>query len=168
MADHAFYQLLRRCSLLLLCLILSWCGGIILGCGLYEPSSLYLMRSAISMPVSIVGIFVSFFLPLLCTYFSVITNKPIIILVVCFLKATAFGYTIKLVSCYFLTAGWLIRLLFLFSDGCLLFFLLFLWIYHFFGNVKQSVCVLNFVGLMYAFVLLFDVYVIYPFIERLF
>ena len=168
MADHAFYRLQSRHSLLLLCLILSWCGGMILGCGLYEPSSLSLMRSAISMPVSVVGVFVSFFLPLLCTYFSVITNIPIIILVVCFLKAAAFGYTIKLVSCYFLTAGWLFRLLFLFSDSCLLFFLFFLWIYHFIGNVKQSACILNLFGLMYALVLIFDVYVIYPFIERLF
>ncbi len=169
MADHAFYRLCNRHSFfLILCLILCWCCGMFFGCSLYEPLSLSLMRSAVSTPVSIVGVFVCIFLPLLCTYFSFITEKPIIILIVCFFKAAAYGYSAKLINVCYATAGWLVRLLFLFSDSCLLVLLLFLWIYHFVGNSRRSIRGLYLCGLLSAIVVMFDVYVIHPFLEGLF
>ena len=169
MAVHAFYRPYNRHSFfLILCLILCWCCGMFFGCRLYEPLSLSLMHSAVNTHVSIVGVFVCTVLPLLCTYFSFITEKPIIILIVCMLKAAAYGYSAKLINVCFSTAGWLVQLLFLFSDSCLLVLLLFLWIYHFAGNSKRAICGLYLCGLLSAIVVMFDNYVIHPFLEGLF
>lgn len=169
MAVHAFYRLYSKHSfILIISLILCWCCGMFLGCSLYEPLPLSMMRSAVCTPVSIVGVFVCVFLPLLCTYFSFISERPIIILIVCMLKATAYGYSANLIHVCFSTAGWLVRLLFLFSDSCLMVLLLFLWIYHFSGNYKGAVYRLYLCGLLSTVVVASDVYVIHPFLERLF
>ena len=168
MAIRAIYRFRSSNFLILLYLGLCWIGGIAFGCSLYEPSSLLMMRSAIVVPVSIVGVFVCTFLPILCTYFSFTTEKPIIILIVCFFKAVAYGYTYTLIGDYYSTAAWLIHSLFLFSDSCLLFLLLFGWTYHFIGSPAQKSRILNICGLLIFIVSSANIYLISPLLEGLF
>lgn len=112
-------------------LLLIWAFGLFAGIYFYilvKPPIFLQMRSVIFQPVSIVGLIFSLFLPLLCTYVAVSLNKPIIILIVCFFKAVAFGFTYSWISVLFGSASWLVRLLFMFSDYCFLHVLFALWI----------------------------------------
>lgn len=152
-------------------LCFSWILGLCAGCGLYhvmKPSSFLLMRSAILQPVSIVGLFASVFLPLICSYFSILTDKPIIIWIVCFLKAVAFGFSGVLVSQCFYDASWLVRFLFLFSDSCFLVVLFSLWF-----RRCANVCIDGYADFAFSAVLGFciaaaDYFVISPFLMGLF
>lgn len=111
-------------------LILFWLCGLLTGsiiCLFLEPSVSLLMRSAVFQPVSIVGLFVSVFLPLICSYLSFLTNNRIAVLLVCFLKAAAYAFSGVMMSLCFGSASWLFRFLFLFSDNCFLVILCFLW-----------------------------------------
>lgn len=107
---------------------LLWFVGLIIGFCLsfiYKPYYFLPMRSVLFQPVSIIGLFCVVFIPLLCTYFSS-ALKPILVFIVCFLKAVAFGFSYVWVSLTFESASWLIRILFLFSDYCSLLILLIL------------------------------------------
>lgn len=107
---------------------LLWFVGLIIGfslCFMYKPYYSLPMRSVLFQPVSIIGLFCVVFIPLLFAYFS-FTFKPILVLIVCFFKAIAFGFSYVWVSLTFESASWLIRILFLFSDYCSLLILLIL------------------------------------------
>lgn len=117
-------------ALLVLCL----CLGFFSGCSIYEPFFLSMMRSALNLPVSIIGVFACVYFPLICTYFSFTSNKPIILYIICYIKAAAFGFSYLLVGSYFSTAGWMVQLLLLFSDNFTLLILLSLWIQHFLSH----------------------------------
>lgn len=101
-------------------LALSWLLGLGFG-GLYfryagEPL-LSLMPLAASSQLSIVSLFLSTSLPfLLCAYFAHCHN-PWLVMMVCFGKAFAYGFTLCGVFAAFGTQGWLIRLLLLFTDS---------------------------------------------------
>lgn len=119
-------------------LCLSWLLGIFFGsqlCMKLEPPNFLMMRSVFFQPVSIVGLLVSVFLPLIITYFSIVSSKPILIVIVCFLKAAAFGFSGVLISRLFGTASWLLCFLYLFSDSCFLLPLFILW-FRRCGNVR--------------------------------
>lgn len=93
-----------------------WIFGILIGfffAFTNQEPFLSLMRSVVSQPVSIVGLLVSIFLPLILSAF---TFSPVMLLLICFLKAISFGFTFALASLYFYNAAWLFRTLFLFSD----------------------------------------------------
>lgn len=158
------FRTLWHIAILLLCL----CFGFFLGCSIYEPIYLSMMRSALDLPVSIVGVFVSIYLPLICTYFSFTSNKPVFIFIICFIKAAGFGFSCFLVGGFFASAGWLIRLLLLFSDSFILFILLSLWIQHF---LSHSVFVMSwfYTAVLLATVFIFfDFFAVIPFIQGLF
>lgn len=129
-------------------LCLAWVTGLLYGCAIaLTNNSVFLiwMRSAVSQSVSIVGLLVSVFLPLLLTYISVVIEKPFIILIVCFLKAAAFAFCGTLIHQCYGTASWLVGYLHLFSDSCFLFFLFALWYWHFgssrmIGSFDLSLC----------------------------
>ncbi len=111
-------------------LFLCWIVGFVLGFGFHFTCSSYIipmMRSVLNQPVSIVGMLASVFLPFCFTYISVITNKPIYILIVSFIKAMSFAFAGAALSDLYDSATWLVRFLFLFSDYCLLPFLFWLW-----------------------------------------
>lgn len=112
-------------------LICSWLFGFLFGYIMLEPFFFPLMRSSAMQSVSIVGLLVSIFLPFFFSYFAVISHKPIIILIVCFLKAVAFGFSGALISQMFYSASWLVRFLLMFSDFCFMPVLFTLWIRRF-------------------------------------
>ena len=149
-------------------LIFSWLAGLAVGSCFYKPSLFSLMRSALFQPVSIVGLFVCLFLPLLCSYFSFVTEKPVLIVIVCFFKAVAFGFSCSLISQTYGTAAWLARFLFLFSDSCFLLVLFVLWLRRFLNTGIQNmtdVYVCAVIGILIAAV---DYFVISPFVVGLF
>ena len=157
----------RQRSYLVISLMISWCLGILFGYLFYEPSFLSMMRYAVMQPVSIVGLFSCLFFPLLFSFLSVIMNKPIIIMIVCFLKAASLGFSITILSELFATSTWLIRFLFLFSDSCFCIVLLALWMRRFHHSKIHTYCdffVCSMFGIGIAAV---DVFVISPFLQGL-
>ena len=109
-------------------LIITWILGLAIGYILCEPNYISLMRSAFQQPVSIVGLFVCIFLPLIASSYFIQLEKPIFVLIVCFIKSTAYGFSCSLISLVFPNASWLLRFLLLFSDSCFLLVLLFFWL----------------------------------------
>lgn len=149
-------------------LVFCWLFGLIVGYCLLEPFFLPLMRSFALQPVSIVGYLVSLFLPFICSYVAIISDKPIIIMVVCFLKAVAFGFTGALISQFFYSASWLVRLLLMFSDSWFLIILFILWFRRFsdfniHGSMDILVTALLGIGISIA-----DFFWISPIVFRLF
>ena len=157
----------RQRSYLIISLIISWCLGILFGYFFYEPSFSSMVRCAVMQPVSIVGLFSCLFFPLLFSYLSVIMNKPIIILIVCFLKAASFGFSVTILSSLFATATWLVRFLLLFSDSFFCIVLLLLWLRRFHHSKIHNYCdffICSMIGIGIAAV---DIFVISPFLQGL-
>ena len=100
-----------------------WLAGFLLG-GFFLPyagdSYLLLMRSAVSSPVSIVGLFSGVLLPFLISAFAVYLSMPLVLACTCFLKAFSFSVCAGAVFSAFGSAGWLILILMQFSDCCML------------------------------------------------
>ena len=152
-------------------LCIFWLLGISVGCWISQvlkPSFFLLMRSVVCQPVSIVGLFTSIFLPLICSYLSFLTNNRIAVLLVCFLKAAAYAFSGVMMSLCFGSASWLFRFLFLFSDNCFLVILCFLWFRC--GDRLSPLSSKDFLvctvfGLLFASV---DYFVISPFLMGLF
>ena len=99
-------------------LALSWLLGLGLG-GLAfryagEPM-LSLMPLAVNSQLSIVSLFLSTSLPFLLCAFSAHFIHPRLVMLVCFVKATLYGFAICGVDAAFGDSGWLIRLLLLFT-----------------------------------------------------
>ena len=97
-----------------------WLSGLLIGFSFFlvsKPFSFSMMRSILCIPVSIVGLSLTIFLPLFLSYFSLVVNKPFLALVSCFLKAFSFGFTYSCFNFKFHSASWLIRSLFMFSGS---------------------------------------------------
>lgn len=91
------------------------CGGII-ATQVSEPY-LLMMRGVTTSPVSITGLLAALFLPFLFIAFSVYISRPRLIYLVCFFKACSFMIIGFSVMRAYGSAGWLVRLLFQFTDG---------------------------------------------------
>lgn len=92
------------------------------------PSFFALMRSAPECPVSIVGITVSWFLPFLITAIAVFISRLWLLIPVAFLKAFLQMYVSAGVALTFGSGGWLISVLFLFTDYISCTVLIWIWI----------------------------------------
>jgi hypothetical protein len=121
----------------LLSLSALWVLGLLIGFGFVHfgvtPSYSW-MLSAVTQPMSIVGLFITAFLPFLITYFSCVSNKYSSILLICFFKAIAFSYTWTIVAKCFGSATWVITFLYMFSDLFSLVLLFYIWVNHFVGT----------------------------------
>jgi hypothetical protein len=152
-------------------LYVAWTIGLLYGCAIaLTNNSVFLswMRGSVFQSVSIVGLLVSVFFPLLLTYISLVIKKPIILMIVCFIKAAAFSFTGVLIHQCFGTASWLVRHLYLFSDSCFVFTLFALWHWQLgserlVGNFDLTFCCL--IGLM---VVAADYWLVSPFLSGLF
>ena len=96
-----------------------WIIGLLLG-ALLAPApsdpSFFLIRPYLSGEVSIVSHLTAVSLPLLLAAYAVNINKPILILLISFLKAVHFSYCGCLIYTIYGSAGWLVRFLFQFAD----------------------------------------------------
>ena len=125
--NRIFGVLFRKYRFVLcVCWMLGLCAGSCLGL-FFEPYSISMMRSAAVQPVSIVGLCLSALFPLVFTYFSVYLHKPIIIFSVCLFKTLAFAFSGAVIAKCFGNSGWLMQVLLLFSDSCVLPVLFLVW-----------------------------------------
>lgn len=123
-------------------LSLSWIFGIFVGCGIFytcRPFFASLMRSAVSQTVSIVGMLTSVFLPFFFTYCFLLSDKPVYVLIVSFIKALSFGFVASLLEYQYSSARWLLQFLFLFSDFCTTPLLFWLWLQMLSGVTGRSI-----------------------------
>mgnify|MGYP003307801399 CR=1 FL=1 len=150
-----------------LSLIFTWVSGLLLGYLLCKPCFVSLMRSALLQPVSIVGLFICIFLPLILSYFSILLKKPIIILVVCFIKSIAYGFSYGLLALLYSEASWLLRSLFLFSDSCMLLILVTLWLNLYSADRKRIYRAFRLATVVAGVVAILDYCVVSRFLESL-
>lgn len=112
-----------RCKESVFYLALSWILGLIFGAsfGLASEniSTTAMHRALISTP-SFPGLLSAAMLPALFSAFAVYISKPVLLIPIAFCKAFLFSYLSLEVLTAFGSAGWLIHLLFLFSDTLML------------------------------------------------
>lgn len=123
-----------RCKVRKYLLFLSWCIGLLLGVSAAANAGSNLptmIRSATLCPVSIPGLLASTVFPFLCSAYAVSFSEPWLLLPISTLKAFSFSFCAFGVNLAFGSAGWLVRLLFLFSDACVIPLLFFYWLRHF-------------------------------------
>lgn len=118
-------------------LAFSWTLGLSAGvyfAGTMQSSVFSLMRAAASSRVSIVGLIVLLIFPLLLSAFAVYLSAPICLLPVSFCRGAAFGFCSLGALYAFGSAGWLVRLMLLFSASAMTVPLFWFWIRHISGN----------------------------------
>lgn len=117
----------RSCKLIL---SIIWIVGLLIGiltAAGAGDSFFYMMRGVIPSAVSIPGLLLISILPFLLTAFAFSLFRPLLMLVV-LMKAFTFGFCAFGIMTVFADAGWLLRLLLMFSAGCSLPLLMWLWL----------------------------------------
>lgn len=118
-----------------------WCSGLICGMVLYFSAgdiTVSLMRMAVSGRASIVDLLMSVLLPFLISALAVYIFKPGLLAVLAFFKALLFAFFSMGTVEAFGSAGWLIRLLLMFSDICMTVILYLYWMRYISGQRKFS------------------------------
>lgn len=115
----AFVKKNRSILIIVLSLISGFTLAIVLA-SILEESFLFLMRTAASSRVSIVGLFSVSYLPFLFSAFAVYIRKPKLVLIVLIMKAFLFVFCGLSCIAAFPSGGWMIRALLQFSDFLLL------------------------------------------------
>lgn len=148
-------------------LLLLWCAGLILGVFFAcqaDDSTILMMRSAASAPVSISGLLVVFLLPFLLSASAVYLSQPLLLLATAFAKAFSFGFCAYAVDSAFRSAGWLMCLLLMFSDLCFLPVLMWFWLRHITGNRRSADVDLAVCAAIAVCIGLFDYCIVSPFL----
>ena len=115
---HRFFFPLQRkwTSVLLACF---WSGGLVFAITLFfyaGDSTVSLMRQAACCQVSIVSLLMANLLPFLISALAVYIHKPWLLYGCAFLRSCLLGFISMGTLMAFGTAGWLVRLLLMFSD----------------------------------------------------
>lgn len=108
-----------------------WSLGVISGVYIFcttPLTALSLIRSSVIMPISFIGLIFAQTIPLLITYLACLLSKPLLIYPVAFMKAFSYGLCTFGIAVTFGDAGWLVRLLILFPDFCIVCVLIWFWI----------------------------------------
>lgn len=162
------FQNMRRDHVLLLAF--SWILGFVFGM-LYAHAAgdivSALMRTAVCSRVSIVGLLASVFFPLIISAIAAYFSVPAVFISVAFLRAFSYGFCLWGVSAAYGSAGWLIRLLLLFSDSCTAVSLLWFCVRHLSGDrnsLKKDFVVCT---VMASFVCCVDYFFVSPFLAAL-
>ena len=163
-----FPQNLRKCSTIFLAFI--WITGLICGASLFRlagNSFSSLMRGAVSGSVSIVSLLSVSLLPFLFSAFAVYIRSDRLLATLCFIKGCLFA----LVSCSILSvfgsAGWLIRILLMFSDLLCIIPLWRYWIFCTSGTSKGLLKPLTVAGTLVSCIVYLDYTWISPLLVKL-
>ena len=154
-----------------LILSLCWSAGLILGNRLavqLPDAHFSLMRTAAQSRVSIVGMVIVAFLPLILSVAALWFSKPMLLSFIAFSKALSFGFCITMTNIAFGDAGWLVGRMLLFTDSIMAVVMLWLWFRSINGAYpmqKRDICICFAVA---ATVLLVDIYAVSPFMISLF
>lgn len=151
-------------------LILVWIAGEIVGyyIGSQVPDTVIsLMRTPTFGRVSIVWLFFSATFPFLLSFAALRLSQKWLLTSLVFLKAYSFAYTICCVGSAFGSAGWLMQLLYFFTDTlCTLLFLWFIFTYTRSSKARQYHRLLLYFASATGLVC-FDYFAIMPFVLML-
>lgn len=167
--ENTHFVVFQKRKLSTIILAFCWFAGLLTGCFFANHAGdihFSMMRRAVCCPVSIAGLVVVL-LPFLFSAFAVYLSKTWLFLPFCFLKAFQFAYLAGLVSASFGDAGWLIRLLLFFTDGCEIVLLLWVWLRWIGGGAKQAVREIAVCGFLCSMVWGVDYFVVSPFLGML-
>lgn len=118
-----------------------WSGGLVFGITLFALAgecTVPLMRQAASCQVSIVSLLMANLLPFLISALAVYIHKPVLLYGCAFLRACLLSFVSMGTMVAFGSAGWLVRLLLMFSDICLAVLLYVYWLWHISGLHRFS------------------------------
>lgn len=116
---HIFSGLQRKADTVFLALF--WSAGLFAGCVFYRntgDSTVSLMCGALNGAVSIVSLLSVILLPFLLSAFAVYLSRPSFLFLIAFAKAFSLAFVSAGLLSAFGSAGWLARLLLMFSDCC--------------------------------------------------
>lgn len=135
-----YYPSFRKYGYLFLALsgIAGFAAGLFLfSSGSFPDSSL--MYAVLDCRVSIVDLLIPFLLPFSVSACAVYMNYPQVLPGICFVKSALHGFVSCLINGSFGTAGWIIRLLTMFSGILHLILLYWYWCRHILGDRSFSV-----------------------------
>lgn len=159
---HFFLRLHKEHHLLSLC----WLLGVLLGffAALHAGECLSALMCCADMgTVSIVNLLFSCLFPFLIAALAAYLSEPWLLLIVCLLKAFSFSFCAFGISLAYGSAGWLVRILLLFSDLILLpffYFYCFVLLKKGFAESKFVTVIMLIISLIVWFV---NCYIIVPF-----
>ena len=142
-------------------LVLVWILGVYVGISFYKSVHFPLIDDIISQPISVHGLLMVLFVPVIFAYFSIYSNTYGLLFLLVFFKAASFGFTgYSLLHC-FGASSWLIRAFVQFSDySCVL-----LLLYVMLTKSKSNFVFISFCSVFTAVI---DYFIISPFLQGLF
>lgn len=160
----------HRCKSRVMLLAFLWISGLLCGTlfvlAAEDPFS-SLMRTVAFNRVSIAGLAAVLVFPLIVSAVAVYMAVPTFILPICFVKAFCYGSSMFGASAAFGSAGWLMRLLLLFSDSCMMVPLLWFWCRHLTGrrdSLKRDLAVC---AVFAVFIGIIDYFLVSPYLAEL-
>lgn len=141
-------------------------GGVFIATGL-DHTHFLLMRPSNLYGLSIFRQLAAVYLPFLFAAYAVSIDNPKLLLVLCFVKAFAFSFCGCLVFNAYGTAGWLVRLLLLFTDVFTIPVLIWYCLRHIDSQIYSAKRDLIICILLITIVVCFDYFVISPFTAEL-
>ncbi len=146
----------------------SWIVGVICGGCLADSSLLsgISMMRVFTEDVSIVRYLLALFIPYTLTFTAIVISAKYLICCLSFLKAFTYSFCVFYILKSFEGFGWLVKLLFLFSDGISVVVLLFVWIRVLTNDINRGDIALT-IPLMAA-ICFVDIYLVIPYMASLF
>ena len=163
-----FHRQFRKRHLFLLAFI--WLTGLLCGVGLSGlagDSYFSLMRSASTCPVSIVSLLSISLLPFLLSGFYVYLHSFGFLAGLCFIKGCLFAFVSMGLFLSYDSAGWLLRLLMMFSDLCCLVPLWRCWVQLLFRSDRGSLKPVFLGSLLAAGIVSLDYLYVLPLLAKL-
>lgn len=148
----------------------SWFLGLVLGIVFSIAAGdplVSLMRTAVNSRVSISGLLTAILLPFLLSAFAVLIHESWLLIPIAFFKAFLFSFLGFGVMAAYGSAGWLVRLLLMFSDCCSLPVLFWYWAAHIGGQRNAALPAAVLPLLIAVGIGSFDYYIISPFLAML-
>lgn len=156
-----------RCRIRFWLLAICWIVSITLGYLLaftLQGTLLSMMDRLVRKPISIVGLAVILFLPIILSVVSIRFSVYGFIYMIAFLKGVCYGFCIYQLLIAYGDAAWMLGALVMFSDSCMLTPLFLFWIRHLDGDkshLRRDVTVLFFIAIAIG---LIDYFAVSPFL----
>ena len=153
----------KNCNFFLAC---SWTSGLLAGQFLLlrADASVYsLLRSAVSQPTSIAGLFVTAVTPFIFYSIAVSFSRPWLLVLLCFTRSLMFSYIVLGIAVSFWASSWLIRWIFLFSQCALVSLEYWYWRHYVSGEHGSDVVVFIFLISIVFLIVSLDYGVVLPF-----
>ena len=151
-------------------IILSWCFGLYLGLHIIPltfPQPNLTLHDGFSGHLHLLSLLLTTFIPFTLTHICIQCKKKGILPILCFLKATFFGFSLFIMRICFSSGAWLAAILFLFTDLVNICLLLWFWLRQGKSNtitVRKDTIIFSTILIFACF---FDHFAISPFLQRI-